>query len=68
MFFADSTTNIGVMTQTFINVPTTLAMNTLTLNGKGAFVRGVVHHCNHWLECVDLDDRRRHDIHCQSEC
>ena len=36
MFFADSTTNIAAMTQTFTNVPAALSMNTLTLNGKGA--------------------------------
>ena len=36
MFFTDSTTNIAPINQTFTNVPATLAMNTLTLNGKGA--------------------------------
>ncbi|MFM2220687.1 MAG: hypothetical protein RLZZ553_435 [Verrucomicrobiota bacterium] len=37
IFFADSTTNIVNATRSITtNVPTTLAMNTLTLNGKGA--------------------------------
>ena len=36
MFFADTTTTLPQsINQTVISVPTTLAMNTLTLNGKG---------------------------------
>jgi autotransporter-associated beta strand protein len=34
-FFSDSTTNMAAGTRTFTNVPTTLSLNTLTLNGKG---------------------------------
>jgi autotransporter-associated beta strand protein len=37
IFFADSTTNIAAATRNITtNVPTTLELNTLTLNGKGA--------------------------------